>query len=133
MTLLDERPDEVSEFSAVGKSLTRIDGLAKTTGQAAFTDDLKLPRMLHCRLLRATRPHARILGIDTTRARALPGVEAVITGDDLPVKYGVLPVGQDEQALCTDRVRYVGDAVAAVAAQDEETAELALGLIEVEY
>jgi 4-hydroxybenzoyl-CoA reductase alpha subunit len=133
MTLLKERRDAEPEFSAVGKPLTKIDGLAKTTGQAAFTDDLKLPRMLHCRLLRATRPHARILGIDTTRARALPGVETVITGDDLPVKYGVLPVGQDEQALCTDRVRYVGDAVAAVAAQDEETAELALGLIEVEY
>src|SRR5262249_57417553 len=70
----------------------------------------------------------------TTRARALPGVYAVITGADLPrVKSGILPVSQDEEALCNERVRMVGDAVAAVAAQDEETAEQACRLIDVEY
>ena len=89
--------------------------------------------MAFCRLLRGTRPHARILSIDTSAARALPGVFGVITGRDMPVKYGVLPVGQDEEALCTDKVRYVGDAVAAVAAVDEETAERALDLIHVDY
>src|ERR687885_505229 len=121
------------EFDVVGTRLTKQDGLPKTTGAARYADDLKLPRMAFCRLLRATRPHARIVSIDTSRARALPGVFGVITGADMPVKYGVLPVGQDEQALCTDKVRYVGDAVAAVAAIDEETADRALDLIEVVY
>ena len=121
------------EFDVVGTSLTRQDGLSKTSGNARYADDLKLPRMGFCRLLRGTRPHARILSIDTSAARALPGVFAVITGADMPVKYGVLPVGQDEQALCTDKVRYVGDAVAAVAAVDEDTADRALDLIDVAY
>ena len=76
------------------------------------------------KLLRSPHAHARILAIDTTRARALPGVYAVITGHDLPrVKFGILPVSQDEEALCIEKVRMVGDAVAAVAAVDEETAE----------
>jgi 4-hydroxybenzoyl-CoA reductase alpha subunit len=123
----------LDEFDVVGTRLTRPDGLLKTTGAARYADDLKLPRMAFCRLLRATRPHARLLGIDTTRAEQLSGVLKVITGRDLPVKYGVLPVGQDEQALCTDKVRYIGDAVAAVAAVDEETADRALDLIEVHY
>src|SRR5579864_4823543 len=121
------------EFDVVGTSLTRPDGLPKANGTARYADDLKLPRMAFCRLLRATRPHARILSIDTSRAKEVKGVLAVITGEDLPVKYGVLPVGQDEQALCTEKVRYIGDAVAAVAAIDEETAEQALDLIEVDY
>ncbi len=123
----------IDEFDVIGTSLTKPDGLPKTTGTARYADDLKLPRMAFCRLLRATRPHARIVDIDVSAARELPGVYGVITGQDLPVKYGVLPVGQDEQALCTDKVRYVGDAVAAVAAVDEETAERALDAIEVSY
>jgi 4-hydroxybenzoyl-CoA reductase subunit alpha len=129
MTVSVEEP----EFDVVGTSITRQDGLSKTTGTARYADDLKLPRMAFCRLLRGTRPHARIVSIDTTAARALAGVYGVITGEDLPVKYGVLPVGQDEQALCSDKVRYVGDAVAAVAAVDEETADRALDLIDVVY
>src|ERR1700682_1889044 len=120
-------------FDVVGTSIIKPDGLTKTTGNARFADDLKLPRMAFCRLVRATRPHARILSIDTSAAQALPGVFGVITGRDMPVKYGVLPVGQDEEALCTDKVRYVGDAVAAVAAVDEETADRALDLIVVDY
>jgi 4-hydroxybenzoyl-CoA reductase alpha subunit len=123
----------MNEFDVVGERLTRPDGLPKTTGAARYADDLKLPRMAFCRLLRATRPHARIVSIDTTRAEQAPGVLQVITGKDLPVKYGVLPVGQDEQALCTDKVRYVGDAVAAVAAIDEDAADRALELIDVVY
>jgi 4-hydroxybenzoyl-CoA reductase alpha subunit len=121
------------EFDVVGTSITKLDGLPKTTGSARYADDLKFPRMGFCHLLRATRPHARIVSIDPSRARELKGVLAVITGVDLPQKYGVLPVGQDEQALCTDKVRYVGDAVAAVAAVDEETADRALDLIDVVY
>ena len=120
-------------FSVVGRSIPKVDGMAKATGQSRYADDLKLPRMAFCRLLRARRPHARIVSIDTADARTLSGVLAVITGEDLSTKYGVLPVGQDEQALCTEKVRYVGDAVAAVAAVDEETAERALDLIRVEY
>src|SRR5689334_24205291 len=86
------------------------------------------------KLLRSPHAHARIVRMDTQRARALPGVYAVITGHDLPrVKFGILPVSQDEEALCVEKVRMVGDAVAAVAAIDEETAERATELIEVEY
>jgi 4-hydroxybenzoyl-CoA reductase subunit alpha len=123
----------IEEFDVIGTCFRKPDGLPKTTGSARYADDLKLPRMAFCRLLRATRPHARILSIDTSDARGLPGVFCVITGEDLPTRYGVLPVGQDEQALCTDKVRYVGDAVAAVAAVDEETANRALDLIQVSY
>jgi len=129
MTLIEAE----AEFDVVGTPLTRQDGLPKTTGTARYADDLKLPRMAFCRLLRATRPHARIISIDTSRAGELKGVFGVITGADLPVKYGVLPVGQDEEALCSDKVRYIGDAVAAVAAVDEETADRALDLIDVVY
>src|SRR5262249_22808995 len=106
----------------------------KVTGETKFADDMVLPRMAHGKLLRSPHPHARIKGIDTSRAAAVPGVYAVITGHDLPrVKFGILPVSQDEEALCVDKVRMVGDAVAAVAAVDEETAERATELIEVEY
>ena len=104
------------------------------TGETRYADDLVLPRMAHAKLLRSSHAHARIRGIDTTRARALPGVLAVITGADLPrVRFGILPVSQDEEALCTEKVRMVGDAVAAVAAVDEETAEQACRLIDVAW
>jgi 4-hydroxybenzoyl-CoA reductase subunit alpha len=121
------------EFDVIGTSLRKPDGLSKTLGMARYADDLKLPRMAFCRLLRSTRPHARMISVDTEPAKQLPGVLGVITGQDLPVKYGVLPVGQDEQALCTEKVRFVGDAVAAVAAVDEETAERVLDAIDVVY
>src|SRR5688572_5773832 len=89
--------------------------------------------MLHCKLLRATTPHARIIAIDTTRAAAAPGVVAVLTGRELPIPFGILPVSEDEHALCPEIVRFVGDPVAAVAATSEETAADACRLIEVEY
>ena len=121
-------------FSVIGQSRPKIDAWAKVTGETKYADDLVLPRMAYGKLLRSPHPHARIVRIDTTRAAALPGVYAVITGYDLPrVKFGILPVSQDEEALCTDKVRMVGDPVAAVAALDEETAERATELIEVEY
>ncbi len=121
-------------FSVIGQSRPKIDAWAKVTGETKYADDLVLPRMAYGKLLRSPHPHARIVRIDTTRAAALPGVYAVITGHDLPrVKFGILPVSQDEEALCTDKVRMVGDPVAAVAAVDEETAERATELIEVEY
>ena len=121
-------------FSVIGQSLPKIDAWAKVVGETRFADDMMLPRMAYGKLLRSRHAHALIKGIDTTRARALPGVYAVITGRDLPpVKFGILPVSQDEEALCVDKVRMVGDAVAAVAAVDEETAERACELIEVTY
>jgi 4-hydroxybenzoyl-CoA reductase subunit alpha len=117
----------------VGKAHRKVDALAKVTGATKFADDLVLPRMLYARLLRSTQPHARILGIDASKALALRGVQAVLTGKDFPIPFGILPVSQDEHALCPDRVRFIGDPVAAVAATTEETATAALDLIEVRY
>jgi 4-hydroxybenzoyl-CoA reductase alpha subunit len=117
----------------VGRPYRRVDGAAKVTGQTRFADDLVLPRMLHCKLLRSKVAHARILSIDVSAALAAPGVVAVATGKELPTPFGILPVSQDEHALCTDRVRFVGDPVAAVAAVDEDAAFDALDLIRVAY
>ncbi len=117
----------------IGVSRRRVDARAKVTGQTRFADDLSLPRMLHCKLLRSPLPHARIRAIDATRAQATPGVRLVLTGADLPIEFGILPVSQDEEALCRDRVRYVGDPVAAVIAVDETTAAEATRLIDVAY
>ena len=121
------------EFQVVGKRHRKVDGLAKATGQAVYSDDIQLPGMLHAKTLRSPHAHARILSIDTRAALALPGVHAVITGESMPIKYGVIPWTPDENALATDRVRFIGDEVAAVAAIDEDTANAALHLIEVEY
>ena len=120
-------------LNVIGKPLPKVDAMQKVTGETRYADDLVLPRMLYGKLLRSVYPHARILHIDTSRAEKLPGVYAVITGKDLPIKYGIMPSTQDEEALCVDKVRFVGDPVAAVAAIDEETAERALELIDVEY
>src|SRR5262249_37488454 len=127
-------PMTKERFTVVGQPLPKIDAWAKVAGETKYADDLILPRMAHGKLLRSPHPHALIKRIDTTRARALPGVYGVITGHDLPrVKFGILPVSQDEEGLCVERVRMVGDAVAAVAAVDEETAERAAEMIEIEY
>jgi 4-hydroxybenzoyl-CoA reductase subunit alpha len=117
----------------IGKPFRKVDARAKCNGQTRFADDISLPRMLYCKLLRSPVPHALIKRIDATRARQLPGVVAVITGGDLPIPYGILPVSQDEHALCIDKVRMIGDPVAAIAAIDEDTAFEAMDLIEVEY
>ena len=117
-------------FGAVGRPLARVDAVTKVTGRAVYADDMVLPRTLHCKILRSPHPHARVLSIDTSAARRMPGVHAVITGSDLPVKFGILPVTQDERALEHEKVRYVGDPVAAVAAADEETAAAACDAID---
>src|ERR1051326_7594373 len=124
---------KAQEFSVIGKSAPMLDGAAKVMGTAVYADDMKLPGMLYGKILRSPHAHARIVSIDTSRAAALPGVKAVITGKDTPIKYGILPIGQDETALATDKVLYVGHEVCAVAATSEEIAEAALDLIEVEY
>src|SRR5262245_58195598 len=117
----------------IGHPRRRVDGRAKVTGQTRFADDIILPRMLHGRLVRSTHPHARILRIDASKARALAGVHLVLTGEAFPIPYGILPVSHDEHALCPDVVRFVGDPVAAVIARDEATAADAVALIHVEY
>src|ERR1700704_2772355 len=120
-------------LSVVGKPFRKVDARAKCTGQTKFADDIVLPRMLFCKILRSHQPHAIIKSIDISKAAALPGVIAIITGKELPIPYGILPVSQDEHALCIDKVRFVGDPVAAVAAIDEDVAFDAMNLIEVEY
>jgi 4-hydroxybenzoyl-CoA reductase alpha subunit len=120
-------------LNVVGKPFRKVDARAKCTGQTKFADDIVLPRMLACKILRSHEPHALIKSIDVSKAVALPGVLAVITGKDLPISYGILPVSQDEHALCIDKVRFIGDPVAAVAAIDEDVAFDAMNLIEVQY
>ncbi|HYY41303.1 MAG TPA: molybdopterin cofactor-binding domain-containing protein, partial [Pyrinomonadaceae bacterium] len=124
---------DAGPFQVVGKPYRKVDARAKCTGQTKFADDIVLPRMLYAKLLRSHEPHALIKRIDTSKAQALPGVYAVITGRDLPIPYGILPVSQDEHTLCIDKVRFIGDPVAAVAAIDEDTAFAAINLIVVEY
>src|SRR5207249_6589747 len=117
-------PPPLSPYTTLFRSLPKIDAWAKVVGETKYADDLFLPRMAVGRLPRSPHGHARITRVDTARARALPGVYAVISGADLPrVRFGILTVSQDEESLCTEKVRMVGDAVAAVAAVDEETAE----------
>ena len=120
-------------FRSVGQSLRKVEGLDKAVGAAIYADDIVLPGMLHAKTLRSPHCHARIRSIDASAALALPGVVAVITGADLPTKYGVIPWTQDEHALAVDKVRFIGDEVAAVAAVDEDTANAALKLIQVDY
>src|SRR5579863_6002712 len=123
----------MSDFSVIGKPIAMVDAAGKTTGAGKYTDDFKLPGMLIGKILHSPYPHARIKSIDTSRAKALNGVVAVITGEDAPNPYGILPVGHDETALAVGKVRYVGDHVACVAAINEEIAECALELIDVDY
>jgi 4-hydroxybenzoyl-CoA reductase alpha subunit len=117
----------------IGKPLRKVDATAKVTGTTKFADDLFLPRMLFARLLRSPHAHARIRSIDPSQAAGASGVKAVLTGQDLPIPFGILPVSQDEHALALDRVRFVGDPVAAVAATTEDAAAAALGRIAVQY
>lgn len=121
------RPNE-----AAGKRTPLIDGIEKVTGRAKYTADLASGDALVGRIFRSPWSHANILSVDTSKARALPGVVAVITGDDCDRPFGVLPIAEDEYPLTRGRVRYRGDPVAAVAAKDAETAERALQLIEVQ-
>ncbi len=110
-----------------------IDGHEKVTGAALYTDDLRFPRMLHGAFVRSPHPHARILSIDASEALALEGVQLVLTGADLPTRYGVIPVAMDENALAVDTVRFTGDEVAAVVARDREIAREAARRVRVEY
>jgi len=123
------------ELSVVGKGIPRVDGVLKATGKAVYGADFSLPGMLYGKILRSTVPHAKILNIDTSKALKLPGVRAIITGRDFPwgLKYGFTAFTRDQTPLAQDKVRYIGDEVAAVAAISEDIAEEALDLIKVEY
>ena len=123
----------MSDFSVIGKPIAMIDAAGKTTGAGKYADDFSLPGMLVGKILHSPYPHARIVSIDTSRAKAVDGVVAVVTGADAPNPYGILPVGHDETALAVEKVRYVGDHVACVAAVTEEIAERAIELIDIEY
>lgn len=125
-------PKEVA-FNHVGKRMPLKDAYRKVTGEGVYSDDIKFPGMLHCRILRATKPHAKIVKLDTSKAEALEGVRAVVTGADAEKRFGVLPVSQDELTMAREKCIYNGEPVAAVAADSEEIAAEAIWLIEVEY
>ena len=120
-------------FNIIGAKGRKHDSIAKAIGTAQYTDDIVLPRMAHGKILRSPHAHARIKSVDTSQAEALPGVFAVTVGAEMPTPYCVIPWTPDEHALAVEKVRYVGDGVAAVAAVDEDTANRALELIVVDY
>ncbi len=127
----------MAEYKVINTPVHNIDGIAKVTGRAEYTFDVKLPHMLYGKILRSPHPHAKILNIDTSQAEGLTGVKAVVTGQDtLGIKQGIWRRFKelcDEEIIARSKVRYIGEPVAAVAAVDEDTAEEALDLIEVEY
>ena len=126
-------PDRAPLTQVIGKRLRKADGHAKATGRAVYTDDIQLPGMLHAKILRSPHPHARLKAVDVSGAAKLPGVKGVMVGAELPTPYGIIPWTEDENALAIDKVRYVGEGVAAVAAIDEDTANTALAHIDVDY
>lgn len=127
----------MKSYEVINTSIHNIDGIAKITGRAEYTFDIKLPQMLFGKILRSPYPHAKIINIDTSKAERLNGVKAVVTGKDtLGIKQGIWRRFKelcDEEILARSRVRYIGEPVASVAAIDEDTAEEALDLIEVDY
>ena len=125
--------DEKRQAWQLGKSHRKVDAMERMRGVTRYTDDIKLPGMLHGKIKRSPHPHARIVSIDVSKAMAMDGVFAVVTGADMPTPYGIIPWTPDETALCVEKALYVGDGVAAVAAIDEDTAIEALDAIEIEY
>jgi 4-hydroxybenzoyl-CoA reductase alpha subunit len=124
----------MAEYSLIGKPIPRVDAKAKVTGEAKYAADYSLPDMLWCKLLRSPYPHARILNIDTSRAERVSGVKAIVTGKDFGGwTWGWMAGTRDEPPLAVDKVRYMAEAVAGVAAIDEDTAEEVCGLIKVDY
>jgi CO/xanthine dehydrogenase Mo-binding subunit len=121
------------ETKWVGKSVVRKDALGKITGETKFFSDLSLPNMLYGKVARSKYPHAQIKKINTAQAEAVPGVVAVLTHKDVPALNGFGILIPDQPVLCSDKVRYLGDAIAVVAAETQEVAEKAAQLIEVEY
>ncbi|MGQ9508687.1 MAG: molybdopterin-dependent oxidoreductase [Thermodesulfobacteriota bacterium] len=124
----------IPSYSVIGRRTYRPDSIPKAKGEAKYSGDLYLPGMLYAKVLRSPYPHAKILNIDTSRAEKLPGVRAVITGKDAPpYRWGVFSYTRDMQLLPSDKARYVGQEVAAVAAISEEIAQEAIDLIQVDW
>ena len=124
---------DIRNFRVLGKNHVRVDALDKVTGHATYAGDVYLPEMLMCKVLTSTSSHARIVSIDTSEAESLPGVRGVITGKDFPDVFFGSGALRDRRVMARDEVFYVGEPVAAVAADDEITAVEALSLIRVEY
>jgi xanthine dehydrogenase molybdenum-binding subunit len=120
-------------LKAISRPLPRPDAVEKVNGKGVYADDLYVEGMLHARALRSQYPHARLLNVDVSKARAMPGVAAVLTADDIPGRKDCGVHEVDWPVLCYDKVRYVGDAIALVVAESEAIAAEALKLIEVEY
>ena len=121
-------------YAVAGTNAHRVDGIEKVTGKAVYTSDLQLPGMAHARILRSPVAHAQLVKVDASKAKEFPGVIATLTRDDIQAfnyKYGA--TYKDQSIVAVDKVRYVGDPVAAVLADDPAIAEAALELIEVEY
>jgi CO/xanthine dehydrogenase Mo-binding subunit len=126
------------DFAVIGKDVPRLDGVKKVTGRPIYTGDIELPGMVHGAILRSTYPHARVLSVDKSRAERVPGVLAVVSGPDIANTPGIAdpwfgPVYRDQAILAIDKVRFIGDPVAAVVAESREAADDALELIDVEY
>lgn len=126
-------PSVKAPLKAVGRPLPRPDAVDKVTGKGIYADDLYIEGMLYARALRSQYPHARLLSVNVSKAKALPGVVAVLTADDIPGRKDCGVHEIDWPVLCYDKVRYVGDAIALVVAESEEIAGEALKFIEVEY
>ena len=119
-------------YSVIGKGIRDVNFLQKAKGVAVYTNDIKLPGMLYGKIMRSTYPHARIVSIDTSRAKRVAGVKAVITGEDItPTRFG--NIIKDSQVFAADKVRYIGDSIAGIVATDTDAAEEAADLIRVEY
>ena len=117
----------------VGTPLPSIDARAKVTGQAKYTDDFQFPNMLYVKFVRSPYPHAGIDAIDLSQVTAHPGVQAVAIGKEIPATFGILPISRDETAMAVDKVRYVGEIVAAVAGETEVAAQKGADSIRVDY
>jgi len=124
---------EKEKYNMVGYARPYIEATKKVQGLADYTDDIKVKNALHCKFVRSTYPHANIHSINTEKAKALSGVKAIITGKDLPIKFGVLPISQDETAMAVDKTRYIGEIVVAIVADNEEIAMEACNLVKVDY
>jgi 4-hydroxybenzoyl-CoA reductase subunit alpha len=128
-----EQGTPADEEEIIGEPRSRVDSWEKCTGEVEYAGDIDRSRMAYSKLKRSTEPHAHIEAIDTSPAEELSGVLAIITGEDLPVEFGIMPASEDETALAQEKVRYVGEPIAAVAAVDEATAREAVDRIDVEY
>jgi 4-hydroxybenzoyl-CoA reductase alpha subunit len=129
----DSSISEADKYKMVGQARPYIEATKKVQGIADYADDIKVKNALYCKFVRSTHAHAKINSINTRKAEALSGVRAIITGKELPIKFGVLPISQDETAMAIDKSRYIGEIVVAIAADTEEIANEACSLVEVDY